>query len=333
MAGAEFGGAEAFFSRLVPALAGAGVEQRVVIRRHRQRAARLREAGLEPVELAFGGPLDLLTPLRLKRQIKAFKPDIVLTWMNRATAKAPRGDFVHVGRLGGYYDLKYYAACDHLIANTEDIVRYLVEEGWSEAQVHCLPNFVDAAKAPSFDRKALYVPDGAPLVLALGRLHRNKAFDVLIEALAKVPGAYLCLAGEGPCRGELETLAERLGVKPRIRFLGWREDTAPLFAAADVLVCPSRHEPLGNVVVEAWAHDVPVIAAEECRTRRPHRARQVGHPGAGGRRPVAGAGHPRAAPRSPAGQAAGQGRTGRLQGRLHRGQSGPALPRLFPGDH
>lgn len=262
MGGAEIGGAEAFFSRLVPALARAGVEQRVVIRRHRERAAQLREAGLETVELAFGGLLDLATPLRLRHQIKAFKPDIVLTWMNRATAKAPRGDFVHVGRLGGYYDLKYYWACDHLIANTEDIARYLVEEGWPQAKVHYLPNFVDATKAPPFDRKALYVPGGAPLVLALGRFHKNKAFDVLIEALAKVPGAYLCLAGEGPCRGELETLAERLGVKPRIRFIGWHEDTAPLFAAADVCVCPSRHEPLGNVVVEAWAHDVPVIAAD-----------------------------------------------------------------------
>ncbi len=262
MAGAEIGGAEAFFTRLVPALSRAGIEQRVVIRRHGKRAAALREAGLEPLELSFGGPLDLVTPWRLRREIKAFKPDIVLTWMNRATAKVPRGDFVHVGRLGGYYDPKYYWACDHLIANTEDIARYLVEEGQPQAKVHHLPNFVDAAKAPPLDRKALFVPEGAPLLLALGRFHKNKAFDVLIEALAKVPEAYLCLAGEGPCRGELETLAERRGVKPRIRFVGWREDTAPLFAAADVLICPSRHEPLGNVVVEAWAHDIPVIAAE-----------------------------------------------------------------------
>ena len=46
-----------------------------------------------------------------------------------------------------------------------------------------------------------------------------------------------------------------------MRFLGWRDDVAALFAAADVFVCPSRHEPLGNVVVEAWAQAVPVVAA------------------------------------------------------------------------
>jgi glycosyltransferase involved in cell wall biosynthesis len=46
-----------------------------------------------------------------------------------------------------------------------------------------------------------------------------------------------------------------------VRFLGWREDAAALLAAADMLVCPSRHEPLGNVVIEAWAAGKSVVAA------------------------------------------------------------------------
>jgi glycosyltransferase involved in cell wall biosynthesis len=46
-----------------------------------------------------------------------------------------------------------------------------------------------------------------------------------------------------------------------VRLLGWREDVSALLAAADMLVCPSRHEPLGNVVLEAWAQRVPVIAS------------------------------------------------------------------------
>ncbi|MDP6805062.1 MAG: glycosyltransferase, partial [Rhodospirillales bacterium] len=125
MAGAAMGGAEAFFSRLVPALGRAGVEQRVVIRRNADRARGLRAADLDVVELPFGGALDIYTPIQFKRQIANFQPDVVLSWMNRASAMCPRGDFVHVGRLGGYYDLKYYASCDHLIGNTEDIVFHL----------------------------------------------------------------------------------------------------------------------------------------------------------------------------------------------------------------
>jgi glycosyltransferase involved in cell wall biosynthesis len=47
-----------------------------------------------------------------------------------------------------------------------------------------------------------------------------------------------------------------------VRFLGWRTDPSALYRAADVCVFPSRYEPLGNVVIQAWAHGLPVVAAE-----------------------------------------------------------------------
>ncbi len=262
IAGAEFGGAEAFFVRLAVALHRAGVEQRVVIRRNPRRAAALRAGGMAPVELTFGGRFDLSTRLGLRREIASFKPDIVLTWMNRATSFCPRGDFIHVGRLGGYYDLKYYKRCDHLVGNTEDIRGYLQNAGWAEDRVHYLPNFVDGKHVPPAARSDLFTPASAPLVLGLGRLHENKGFDVLIKAMQYAPDAYLWIAGEGPLRGQLEEHAERLGVKPRVRFLGWRDDVPALLAAADLFVCASRHEPLGNVIIEAWAQGRPVIASD-----------------------------------------------------------------------
>ena len=262
MAGAEFGGAEAFFTRLAIALTRAGVEQHAVIRSNAARSKLLLRGGVQPVQLPFGGPLDFYTPFALKREIKSFAPDVVLTWMNRATSHCPTGEFVHVGRLGGYYDLKYYRNCQHLIGNTEDIVDYAVRSGWPQDRIHYLPNFVNAERMEPASRSKLFTPKNAPLVLAMGRLHKNKAFDVLLEAMTKVPDAYLWLAGEGPLRQELEAQAERLAVKPRVRFLGWREDTAALLAACDIFVCPSRHEPLGNVVIEGWAQGVPVIATD-----------------------------------------------------------------------
>ncbi|MBT4739603.1 MAG: glycosyltransferase family 4 protein, partial [Rhodospirillaceae bacterium] len=56
-------------------------------------------------------------------------------------------------------------------------------------------------------------------------------------------------------------LATSLGVADRVRFLGWRDDREALLAAADICLVPSRHEPFGNVVVNAWASRTPVIAA------------------------------------------------------------------------
>ncbi|MEK9754821.1 MAG: glycosyltransferase, partial [Rhodospirillaceae bacterium] len=266
MAGAEFGGAEAFFVRLAGALQRAGVAQKAVIRTHPTRAAELRAAGVETSELKFGGAMDWQTPRGLKREIAQFKPDIVMTWMNRATAMCPKSakdaPFKHIARLGGYYDLKYYRACDHLIGNTENIVAYLVKEGWPTERAHYLPNFVDAEPAEMIRRQLHYTPETVPLILAMGRLHENKGFDILLDALARVPNAYLWIAGEGPLRAQLEKMAEELAVKPRVRFLGWRSDIPALLATCDLFVCPSRHEPLGNAVIESWAHGRPVVAAD-----------------------------------------------------------------------
>ncbi|MGH7033017.1 MAG: glycosyltransferase, partial [Stellaceae bacterium] len=236
MAGAVHGGAEAFFERLAAALGRAGEEQAIVIRRNPERAARLRQGGLAPLELPFGGIFDIVTKPRLARAIGEFRPRVVLSWMSRATALCPRGDFVHVARLGGYYDLRHYRHCDHLIGNTRALTAWLVAEGWPEARVHYLPNFAAAVKAAPLPRARLETPADVPLALALGRLHPNKGFDLLLEAAARVEGLYLWLAGEGPLAADLKRQAASLGIAWRVRCLGWREDVPALLAACDCLV-------------------------------------------------------------------------------------------------
>ncbi|HUH84276.1 MAG TPA: glycosyltransferase [Stellaceae bacterium] len=260
MAGARHGGAEAFFVRLALALQRAGQEQHCLIRADAARAEVLRRGGVAVTELPFGRLLDFSTRPGFRGAIADYRPDVVLTWMNRASRLCPRGDFVHVARLGGYYDLKYYRGCDHLIGNTRDIVAYLVDRGWPRERAHYLPNFVAAETAPPVSRASLETPSGVKLALALGRLHPNKGFDTLLAAVATVPDLHLWLAGEGAAREALEGRARSLGLAPRVRFLGWRDDTAALLATADLLVSSSRLEPLGNVVIEAWAAGVPVVA-------------------------------------------------------------------------
>lgn len=257
MAGARTGGAELFYERLTIALAGAGDEVLPVIRRDPGRAERLRAGGTNPVELAFGGPLDLVTRWRLGRALRAFRPRVAVAWMNRAAAATPAGDWVLIGRQGGFYDLKYYRHCDHIVGNTHGIVEWIRTQGWPAQRAHYVPNFVpDLAAAPAEPSSAR-----PPSLLALGRLHRNKAFDILIRAMPALPDAHLSIAGDGPERDALAALAGELGVADRVHLLGWRHDTGALLAECDVLVCPSRHEPLGNVVIEGWSARRPVVAA------------------------------------------------------------------------
>jgi glycosyltransferase involved in cell wall biosynthesis len=263
IAGAPYGGAETFFLRLAAALQRAGEPQRVLIRREPARARSLRAAGVAVTELPFGGFFDLATRRGFRREIAAWRPNIVLTWMSRATRLCPRGQFVHVARLGGYYDLKFYRRCDHLIGNTRAIVDYAVGRGWPRERVEYLPNFVpDPGAAAALSRAdASRLPTArAPIAVALGRLHPNKGFELLLEALTKTRKVDLWIAGDGPLRSRLERLAARRRIADRVCFLGWREDVPALLARADLLVCPSLHEPLGNVVIEAWSAGLPVVA-------------------------------------------------------------------------
>jgi glycosyltransferase involved in cell wall biosynthesis len=267
MAGGAVGGAEEFFVRLAAAFHRIDIDQTIVVRPNDTRRPRLSEAGISAVELPFGGMFDRRTVPALAAEIDRVQPDIILSWMNRGasmTGKAVRkvsAKPILIGRLGGYYDLKYYAACDHLIGNTPDIVRYMVEKGWPEARAHFMPNFVSAVPGTPLPREDFGLPDGVPVMLAAGRLHKNKAFDVLLQAMKQTNDVHLLLAGDGGDARELESLAHKLGVAGRVRFLGWRTDIPNLMATANMLVCPSRIEPLGNVVIEAWARNLPVVAA------------------------------------------------------------------------
>ena len=262
MAGAAAGGAERFVVRLCLALEREGVAQRVLIRAHEAHAAQLRAGGIEPIHAPFRRWIDFTTPRTFRREIAEHRPDIVLTQMNRATAMCPKGDFVHIARLAGYFDLKYYRNCDHLIGSTPDVREHFLRRGWPPGRAHVISNFaLETPGAPPVDRRQHDTPADAPVLVALGRLHKDKAFDVMLRALARLPGCYLWIAGEGPLQDALTRLAGELGVTDRVRFLGWIDDPTALFGAADVCVMPSRWEPLGNVILEAWHYGIPLVAA------------------------------------------------------------------------
>ena len=180
--------------------------------------------------------------------------------MNRASSFAPAGPWVNVGRLGGYYNLKYYKNCQYLVCNTNDICKYVIAHGWPEDKVRYIPNFVDEEKIPAISRSEANTPLDAPLIVAAGRLHHNKAMDTLIAAMAFIDDSFLWIVGSGPEESSLKKMVRDLNLQDRVRFLGWQDKISSVYAAADIFVCPSRHEPLGNVVLEAWSQEIPVVA-------------------------------------------------------------------------
>jgi glycosyltransferase involved in cell wall biosynthesis len=263
MAGAEAGGIEMFFERLTPALARSGHDTLAAIRRDPARAERLAKAGITPLQFGFGGFFDFVTTPRLRRAFKQFMPDVVIGWMNRANRHIPNGPYKRIGRPGGYYSLKYYKDVDYLAYTTHGLVDWAIGQGWPSSRVQRVPNFVeDPVDITPLSRAALGIPEGVPLALSMGRLHQNKNFPILLRAVTEVPDLYLLLAGKGPEETALNALIHELGLKERVRMLGWRDDGAALRATVDMCIVPSDHEPFGNVVPEAWASHVPLITTD-----------------------------------------------------------------------
>jgi glycogen(starch) synthase len=150
--------------------------------------------------------------------------------------------------------------------------------GADPARVTVVPNAVDAAawrRGPAAVRaaRAHWAPDaneapepGGPLIAAAGRIEWDKGFSTIVRALPDLRRAHprirLVLAGRGSYTPTLSALAAELGVAALITLPGWlaRRDLAALYAAADVVVVPSRYEPSGLVAREAQAAGATVIS-------------------------------------------------------------------------
>lgn len=100
-------------------------------------------------------------------------------------------------------------------------------------------------------------------IVALGRLVQQKGFDILIRAMASVPGSWqLDIWGDGVERSKLYALAEELGLRDRIRFCGSTMEPFAIMRQADLFVLPSRHEGLPGVLIEALACQCQIVATD-----------------------------------------------------------------------
>ena len=155
------------------------------------------------------------------------------------------------------------AACR--VAVSEPLAKGMLElTGGSSETVCVLSNGVDRNLFRPYDRAAAKERLGleGAAVLSVGNLRTLKGHHLLIEAISGLDGVTLLIAGGGSEREPLQALASDLGVSERVRFLGVVEQTAlpALYAAADVFALASSSEGCPNVVLEAMACGVPIVA-------------------------------------------------------------------------
>ena len=156
---------------------------------------------------------------------------------------------------------------DGIITNTNSIKEAYKSIPWlPESKVKVIYNGVKIpVKVESIDLHQQYgIPEDHVVLIAIGRLAREKGFDLLISAMARIKAAgLLCtilLVGDGNLRSQLEAMIHTSGAADRVRLTGFIEDPLPLIKSADYLILTSRHEGMPNVILEAMALGTPVLS-------------------------------------------------------------------------
>lgn len=271
--GDSLGGAELFYVRLVDALQARHHPVLAINVAGSQVSARLRTETAQ-LHVPMWGIWDLLSRWRIGEIVRARQPDIVQTYMGRATRLthlAPGRRPVHVARLGGYYAPHGYRHAHAWIANSPGIRDHLIQHGFPPNRIFHISNFVAPCNPSSMItlqrlRQEFTIPDDALIVTAVGRLHPVKGFGDLLEAFAAIPTriherpVYLVIVGDGPLAVSLRHHAEQLGIGDRVCWPGWRDDAGCFQELADLCVCSSQQEGVGNAILEAWARGRAVLS-------------------------------------------------------------------------
>lgn len=222
-------------------------------------------------------PVDFRGSLRggraLAAVVRRFAPDLVAAHTSHAHAHAVRGPrpvVVHrrLDFVPSRWSRRKYGRPARYVAVSGAVRDVLVRYGIGADRVDVVHDGVDARtiEAASPDgtslRHALRVDPDARLALAVGALVPHKGHRFAVEALARLDGWHLLIAGQGPLRPALERQARRLGVADRLHLLGQRDDVPRLLKSVDVVVHPSVEEGMGQVVAEALLAGARVVGTD-----------------------------------------------------------------------
>jgi glycosyltransferase involved in cell wall biosynthesis len=164
---------------------------------------------------------------------------------------------------------KRYQAAERVLAVSRFVAESVLQSGVAAEKLEIIYDGVELPHLANVEareraRRLWGVSQIDLLMGCIGYLLPEKGQEFALRALrnvrAKIPNARLLLAGDGPCREKLESLAQQLGLKDGVIFAGFVEDVSQAYAAMDVFVFPSLAEPLGTSLLAAMAWGLPVLA-------------------------------------------------------------------------
>jgi glycosyltransferase involved in cell wall biosynthesis len=161
-----------------------------------------------------------------------------------------------------------YSLPDHIIAVSNAIADVMRAYGVDESRMTVVSSAADPSRfqVPPLSRRAIGIPEDAPLVGNVAALVGHKDHATLLNAMPMVlqalPALHLVIAGEGNLRRQLEAQIERLGLAPSVHLLGHRNDVPQLLRALDAFVLSSSQEGRGGAVLEAMICGLPVAATD-----------------------------------------------------------------------
>jgi len=263
-------------SRWIPAvfcLAGPG-----------QLADELRAAGIEVTCFGARHWHSAGVVVRLARALRRFQPEILQTFLfhanvvGRVAARLAGIQVVVSGirvaerrsRLPLWLDRWTNRFVKMNVCVSRAVADFSIEHaGLPPDKTIVIPNGVDVARfsrAQAVDLTHFGIPAGSRAVLTVGRLDPQKGLDDLLAAVAlvtpRVSDAHFLIVGEGPERTHLEEAISAHNLGDRVHLAGWRADIPEIMASSSLLVLSSLWEGLPNVILEAMAAGLPVVATE-----------------------------------------------------------------------
>ena len=245
-------------------------------------AERLTAADVPVRPLGASSRRDLRVISRLRSELHKFRPELLQTFLFHANmagriAAWRTGVSVVVSgirvieqdaRWRMHLDRRTKQLVSHTVCVSEAVAAAYRSLGFPNPDISVIRNGVDIerfAAAPA-DLAEFGIPANAQTWLAVGRLHPQKGFDVLVDAVGPVLDAnadmHLLIVGEGQQRPELERRILASAHSERMHLVGRREDVPSLMRACDAFVLSSRWEGMPNVILEAMAAGLPVVATD-----------------------------------------------------------------------